>query len=290
MKHPKNEIFAERQLGLAHGRQLNLGCCGQLMAIVNVTPDSFSDGGQFGDLDDAFQFALKAMEEGAHILDVGGESTRPGAKPVSPAEEQARVLPVIRRLSAETDAVISIDTYRAETARLAIEAGAHIINDVSGGMADSQMFSVAAEAKAGYCLMHTSRERSVLAAPLEDQLMFLRQQVAEAKRQGIGDHNLLLDPGFGFGKDTGENLDIMAGLRTLQNLGIPLLIGTSRKRFVAALSGGTDNLSRDFGTAATTVLTRLAGGSIFRVHNVAANKAALAFADAMISRGFGEST
>lgn len=164
-----------------------------------------------------------------------------------------------------------------------------MINDVSGGTADAQMFSTAAESGAGYCLMHTSRDRVLLSDPIEDQMFFLKHQVSLAQRAGIESKALMLDPGFGFGKGTDDNLDVMARLKRLNELGLPLLIGTSRKRFVAAISGGDDNLSRDFGTAATTVLTRLAGGSIFRVHNVTANKAALAFADAMIGRGFGES-
>ncbi|AJY48253.1 dihydropteroate synthase [Martelella endophytica] len=276
-------VFAPRRLRLAHGRTLTLGPTGVLMAIVNVTPDSFSDGGQFVSVDEAVAFALAAVADGASILDIGGESTRPGADAVSAAEEQARILPVISAIARKTDALISVDTYRAETAEMAISAGAHLINDIAGGTAEPDILRVAARMGAAYCLMHTSRRADKRADPLEDQLAFLEPALAAARAAGISDDQLLIDPGFGFGKDGAENLDIMAHLDVLHRLGLPLLIGTSRKRFVATLSGG-DNLSRDFGTAATTVITRMAGGAVFRVHNVSANRAALAFADAMIAR------
>ena len=279
--------FEVRRLSCAHGRSIVLGPSAVLMAIINVTPDSFSDGGQFSGTEEAVAFALKAIDDGAAIVDIGGESTRPGAKVVTAEEEQARVLPVIAAIAARCDALISIDTYRSSTARLAVEAGAHIVNDVSGGTADHSILDVVAQTGAGYCLMHTSRERKTASDPAEDQLVFLKPAVTAARAAGVADHQIMVDPGFGFGKDADDNLTVMARLDVLQTLGLPILIGTSRKRFVASVGGGEDNLTRDFGTAATSVITRLGGGCVFRVHNVPANRMALAFADAMIARGQG---
>ena len=281
-------IFQPRPLECAHGRSLALGQRGVLMAIVNVTPDSFSDGGQFENPDAAVAFGLKAVEEGAAILDIGGQSTRPGAADVTPAEEQDRVLPVIAALAARSEALISIDTFHAETARLAVAAGAHIVNDISGGTAEPDILSVTVRSGAAYCLMHTSRRADTLSDPMADQFAFLEEALHAARAAGIADDRLVLDPGFGFGKDSDDNLEIMAHLERLHELRLPLLIGTSRKRFVAALAGADDNLARDFATAATTALLRLQGGAIFRVHNVAANRAALAAADAIISRRYGD--
>ena len=281
-------MFQPRQLECAHGRSLKLGPQGVLMAIVNVTPDSFSDGGQFDSAEAAVTFGLGAVEEGAAILDIGGQSTRPGAADVTPTEEQDRVLPVIAALAERTEALISIDTYHAETARLAVAAGAHIVNDISGGTAEPEILSVTARSGAAYCLMHTSRRADTLSDLVADQFAFLEEALHAARSVGIAEDRLVLDPGFGFGKDSDDNLEIMAHLERLHELRMPLLIGTSRKRFIAALAGADDNLSRDFATVATTALLRLAGGAIFRVHNVAANRAALAAADAIISRRYGD--
>ncbi|MGV0878716.1 dihydropteroate synthase [Martelella sp. FLE1502] len=288
MNEASASMFQPRQLECAHGRSLTLGPRGVLMAIVNVTPDSFSDGGQFESVEAAVDFGLRAAEEGAAILDIGGQSTRPGAADVTPAEEQDRVLPVIEALAARTETLISIDTYHAETARLAVAAGAHIVNDISGGTAEPEILSVTARSGAAYCLMHTSRRPDTLSDPMADQFAFLEQALRAARAAGIADDRLIIDPGFGFGKDSDDNLEIMAHLERLNELRLPLLIGTSRKRFVAALAGADDILARDFATAATTALLRLAGGAIFRVHNVAANRAALAAADAIISRRYGD--
>nr|WP_272210794.1 dihydropteroate synthase [Marinicella sp. W31]MDC2876710.1 dihydropteroate synthase [Marinicella sp. W31] len=287
MRPAQAELFRLRHLDCANGRMLTLGPRGGLMAIVNVTPDSFSDGGRFADESAAVEFALGAVADGAAILDIGGESTRPGAQPVSADEEQARVLPVIAALAEQTDALISIDTWRAETARLAIDAGAHIINDVTGGSGEPDILAVAARTGAGYCLMHTSRGRDCLKDAVADQLAFLKPALRATSEAGLSESQIVIDPGFGFGKETTDNLEIMARLDVLHALGLPILIGTSRKRFVAAMSGGEDNLTRDFGTAATTALMRLSGGALFRVHNVAASRAALAFADDIIARHHG---
>lgn len=275
--------IAGRDWLLAHGRTLTLGGQARLMAIVNVTPDSFSDGGDHAAVEDAVSFGLRCLEEGADILDIGGESTRPGAEPVSPAQEQDRVLPVIEALARQTDALISIDTYRAETARLALTAGAHIINDVYGLQREPEIAAVAANFRAGICMMHTGRGREVLADPIADQNLFFQNSLVIAAAAQVSAATITLDPGFGFAKETVEtNMDLMARINELHSLGFPLLVGTSRKRFLGTLSG-RDAAERDYATAATSVLLRMQGASVFRVHNVKVNRDALAVADAMLA-------
>jgi dihydropteroate synthase len=267
----------------AHGRSLKLDGRGRIMAIVNATPDSFSDGGQFNTVDAAFSHAMTCLSQGADIIDIGGESTRPDASVVGAAEEQDRVLPLIEKLAQETDALLSIDTYRAETARLAVAAGAHIINDVWGLQKDPDMALVVAETGAGVCIMHTGRERQKLADVIDDQIHFLKQSLQSAEKAGIKRDAIMLDPGFGFAKDTQENMALMARFGELQALGLPILAGTSRKRFIGAVTGREVASDRDAGTAATTALLRMAGAVVFRVHNVAVNRDALAMADAMLA-------
>lgn len=268
---------------LAHGRTLELGPRAVIMAIVNATPDSFSDGGRHAGRDAAVAHALACAADGAAILDIGGESTRPDATPVSAAEEQDRVLPVIERLARETDALLSIDTYRAETARLAVAAGAHIVNDVFGAQREPEIAAVAAESRAGLVLMHTGRDRVKLADVIEDQHAFLDRSLAIAAAAGVGRAQIVLDPGFGFAKDTAENLALVARFAELQSFGLPLLAGTSRKRFVGAVTAVEPADGRDAGTAATSVLLRERGAVIFRVHNVAINRDALAMTDAILA-------
>ncbi len=267
----------------AGDRRLTLGRRGVLMAIINVTPDSFSDGGLHAGPDAAFRHALACAQEGAQILDIGGESTRPGAEPVSAEEEQDRVLPLIERLARETPALLSIDTYRAETARLALAAGAHIVNDVHGLQREPALARVVADAVAGLCIMHTGRGRTKRSDVIEDQKVFLDQSLAIADAAGIDRRSIVLDPGFGFAKDEGENLSLMARFGELRAFGLPLLVGTSRKRFLGAVTGQEAAQARDVATAATTALLRAAGGAVFRVHDVAINRDALAVADAMIA-------
>jgi dihydropteroate synthase len=268
---------------LAHGRSLELGARAQIMGVLNVTPDSFSDGGKFVDPGAALRQAKQMIGEGASIIDVGGESTRPGGAPVTAEEEQARVLPVIERLLAETDTLISIDTYQTETAEMAIAAGAHIVNDVWGLHKGPGKAEIAAKTGAGMVIMHTGREREKLADVIEDQKVFFRHSFEVARSAGLKDEQIVIDPGFGFAKDPDENLQLMARARELLQFGYPVLAGTSRKRFIGAVTG-RDAEDRDVATAATSALLRLYGIDILRVHNVAFSADALALVDAMIAQ------
>lgn len=266
---------------LAHGRSLELGRNARVMGVLNLTPDSFSDGGRFTELDRALDQADRMVAEGADIIDVGGESTRPGGDPVAAEEEQRRVLPVIEALAQRFDAMISIDTYREETARLAVAAGAHIVNDVWGAQREPGIARVAAETGAGLVLMHTGRDRDKLPDVIADQFAFLSRSLEIAAEAGVERDRILLDPGFGFAKDVGENLEIIARFEELRGLGVPFLVGTSRKRFIGHVTG-RDPDDRGPGTAATSVVMRLKGAVIFRVHDVAINVDALAIADAVL--------
>lgn len=273
-----------RRWQLAHGRHLDLGEKSVVMGILNVTPDSFSDGGLFDALERAVEQACRMVQEGAAIIDVGGESTRPGAAPITAQEEQQRVLPVIEQLARRNEALISVDTYRAETARLALEAGAHIVNDVWGLHRDPEIADEVARAEAGVVIMHTGRGREKLADVIADQRLFLEKSLDIAREAGIGDDRIVLDPGFGFNKETAEeNLDLMARFEELSDLDFPLIVGTSRKRFVGTVTG-KDAADRAAGTAATSVILRLKGADLFRVHDVAINVDALAMTDAMLAR------
>lgn len=253
------------------------------MAIVNVTPDSFSDGGMHLSTDLAIKHALRCLDEGADILDIGGESTRPGAASISAEEEQARVLPVIKALSEKTNALISIDTYRASTAKQALDAGAHIVNDVHGLQREPAVADVVARERAGLCIMHTGRDRDVLPDLIADQGLFFGQSLKLAKHAGVEHQQIILDPGFGFAKETADDVELMARFEELHALGYPLLVGTSRKRSMGALSGRKDPVERDVATAATTAVLRMAGASIFRVHNVAMTRDTLRVVDAIMN-------
>ncbi|CAN7310106.1 dihydropteroate synthase [Brucella pseudogrignonensis] len=271
-----------KQWQLAHGRNLQLGAKSVIMGILNVTPDSFSDGGHHNDLDKALIVAKTMLDDGATIIDVGGESTRPGAALVDAETESARVVPVIRALAKEFGCTISIDTYRASTARLAVEAGAHIVNDVWGLQREPEIAQVAKDTGAGLVIMHTSRDRNTDPDVIADQFAFLDVSLEIASRAGIDAGSIVLDPGFGFGKNKDEDIALMARMEELQRFSYPLLVGTSRKRFIGAITEQADPLMRDIGTAATSVAMRLAGADIFRVHNVAFNRDALAVADAIL--------
>jgi dihydropteroate synthase len=272
-----------RRWQLAHGRHLDLGGKAVVVGILNVTPDSFSDGGLFDAPEAALAQARRMVGEGAEIVDVGGESTRPGGAAISASEEQARVLPVIEALASFGEVLISVDTYRAETARLAVAAGAHIVNDVWGLQREPDIARVAAETGAGLIIMHTGRNREKLPDVIADQFVFLEKSLEIARRNGVADDRIVLDPGFGFAKETAqENLHLMARFSELHALGFPLMAGTSRKRFIGTVTG-RDAADRAAGTAATSVILRLKGAHLFRVHDVAINVDALAVADAMLA-------
>ena len=273
-----------RRWQLAHGRYLDLGPKAVVVGILNVTPDSFSDGGLFIAPEKAIEQARRMVEEGAAIIDVGGESTRPGFAPITAEEEQGRVLPVIAALAASGEALISVDTYREHTARRAVAAGAHIVNDVWGLQREPGIARVAAETGAGLVIMHTGRERQKLPDVIEDQFLFLRRSLEIARAGNVADSQIVLDAGFGFAKETAEeNLDLMARFSELQALGYPLMAGTSRKRFIGSATGREPG-DRAAGTAATSVILRLKGADLFRVHDVAINVDALALTDAMLAR------
>jgi dihydropteroate synthase len=267
---------------LAHGRSLELGQQARIMGVLNVTPDSFSDGGRYTTPDALLHQAERLVGEGAAVIDIGGESTRPGAAPVSVDEERRRVVPAIRAIAERFDVLLSVDTYRAETAEAAVEAGAHIVNDVWGLQRDAALADVAVRAGAGLVIMHTNRGRDVLPDPIEDQFAFLRRSLVIAREAGIANAQIVLDPGFGFGKEKADlNLAVMQRAVELHALGFPLMVGTSRKRFLGTITG-RDAADRDAATAATSVILRLAGAVLFRVHDVAMNRDALAVVDAML--------
>jgi dihydropteroate synthase len=272
-----------RRWQLAHGRSLEFGADALVMGILNVTPDSFADGGRHFTPETALAQAARMRGEGATIIDVGGESTRPGARPITAKEEQERILPIIEALAAE-GATVSVDTYRAETARMAVAKGAHIVNDVWGAQREPDIARVAADTGAGFVLMHTGRERQKEPDVIADQFAFLEKSIAIARAAGVPEANIVLDPGFGFAKETAaDNLELMARFEELHALGFPLAVGTSRKRFVGSVTGRADSDDRDVGTAATSVILRMKGAVLFRVHNVAINVDALRMTDAMLA-------
>ena len=224
-----------------------------VMGILNVTPDSFSDGGQFFDPDRAIARGIGMMEEGATIIDVGGESTKPGAERVSMDEELSRVIPVIHALS-KAGAMVSVDTMRAEVAALAVASGARIINDVSGGLADEAMYATAAALKAKYICMHwrgQSKDMDTLAVyedVVTDVIAELTKQVANALLAGIEPTKLVIDPGLGFAKNSEQNWELLRNIDKFKELGFPILVGGSRKRFL----GGSDPLERESASIALT--------------------------------------
>lgn len=278
------DVFVARPWSLAHGRSLALGPVGLLMGILNVTPDSFSDGGDLAGVEDVLDRAGDMIAAGAAILDIGGESTRPGGEAVDAETEQQRVLPAMAamRQAFPDTVVLSVDTYRASTAEKAVEAGAHIVNDVWGLQREPDIARVAVATGAGLCIMHTGREREKLTDTIQDQFAFFERSLEIAARAGVGDAQIVLDPGFGFAKDADENFELMARFETLHELGYPILVGTSRKRFIGHATG-REPRERDVGTAATTALLRMAGAAIFRVHDVGINSDALAIADATLA-------
>jgi dihydropteroate synthase len=260
-----------------------------VVGILNVTPDSFSDGGDFLDPEAAAEHAVAMLDEGAEILDLGGESSRPGSDPVSQEVEIRRVVPVLERiLSVRPDAVISVDTYRTGTATAALEAGARLINDVTALRGDPGMASVVKEAACPVILMHMQGEPKTMQKEpyYEDAVRevrgFLTERADYAVAAGIRPENVFVDPGIGFGKNLEHNLTLLRNLEAFVDLGFPVLVGASRKAFIGSITGVQEAKERIFGTVATTVLAYEKGATFFRVHDVRANREALAVAEAVL--------
>ena len=254
-----------------------------IMDILNVTPDSFSDGGKWDSLDAARAHALSMVEEGAEIIDIGGESTRPGYTMISDEEEIERVVPVIEAVKKETDVPVSLDTYKSEVAKAGLEAGADLINDIWGLKFDPKMAEVIAQSGAACCLMH-NREEAVYDDFIADMKTDLEECVRIAKDAGIGDDKIILDPGIGFGKTFEHNLKAMADLDVFCGMGYPLLLGTSRKSMI----GNALDLpasERLEGTIATTVYGMMKGARFFRVHDVKENMRAMMMTKAIMEEG-----
>ncbi|MCK5826010.1 MAG: dihydropteroate synthase [Desulfuromusa sp.] len=244
------------------------------MGVLNITPDSFSDGGQYLSVAAAVQQGLTMQQDGAGLLDIGGESTRPGSLPVSTTEELERVVPVIEKLRQRTDLPISVDTSKAPVARAALAAGANFVNDISGLSFDPEMATVAAEMGAGLFLMHTSGRPEIMQRQtkyrnlLAEVVASLQQSVDLALLAGVDRRRLAVDPGIGFGKSALGNLELLQHLNELHQLDFPVLLGTSRKSFLGKILNQDDPQQRLFGTLATIALGVSQGVQIFRVHDV----------------------
>jgi dihydropteroate synthase len=259
---------------LPQGRSLVLGDRTLVMGILNVTPDSFADGGVLPTVADAVEAGVRLADEGADIIDIGGESTRPGARPVSAGDELARVLPVIERLAARVTVPLSIDTYKSEVAEAALRAGASIVNDISGLRYEPALREVAARGGAALILMHMRghpgdmyREASyhdVMAEVLDE----LRESVAFAAAAGVSRSRLIVDPGVGFAKQAPHSFEVVARLHELAELGCPVLVGPSRKSFLTRPIGEMPPARRDWATAAAVTTAILAGAHVVRVHAV----------------------
>lgn len=261
-----------------------------VMGILNLTPDSFSDGGSYDGIEEAVRRAKEMVEEGAHIIDIGGESSRPGAEYVDEAEELARVIPVIRRLASEVDVPISIDTYKAGVAKAAIEAGAHIINDISGFKGDPQMAKVAGELRVPCILMHMRGTPKTMQANIEymDIMSDLKKELEEsidiALGAGVSREDIILDPGIGFAKTFDHNLIILRKLKELGDMGYPILVGASRKRFIGEILDAEAH-ERLEGSLAVAAVSAWEGAHILRVHDVAETSKVLRVTDAIKNIG-----
>lgn len=261
---------------------------GRVMGVVNVTPDSFSDGGRYQEFDAAIAHGLALAEAGAAVIDVGGESTRPGASPVPPDLEAARILPVVGALVADCRVPVSIDTTKATVAAAALQAGASIVNDVSAGGRDPEMLQVVADAGAGFVAMHMIGEpRTMQDDPRYDDVVdevgaFLVERIEAARAAGIADESIMVDPGIGFGKTVAHNLTLLAELpRLVARVGLPVLLGTSRKWFIGRLLGIDRPEERDEGTLATVVWALDRGARMVRVHDVRSSVRGAALLDVL---------
>ncbi|MCG7946824.1 MAG: dihydropteroate synthase [Candidatus Thiodiazotropha taylori] len=258
----------------------------RVMGILNLTPDSFSDGGRFTARDAAIRHALQMIKEGAAMVDIGGESTRPGAQPVTAQQEMDRVIPLIEALAGEIEVPISVDTSKAEVMREAVSAGAGMINDVMA-LRDSGALQAAAEAAVPVCLMHMQGEpRTMQCNPhyddvVEDVKTFLQQRLDACLASGIPQDRLIVDPGFGFGKTLSHNLALLDNLQDLEQLGVPVLVGISRKSMIGTLLGDRAVEERLYGSLAAAVMAAMKGSAILRVHDVRATADALKIVSAV---------
>ena len=272
------------------GLFLRLGGAPKIMGVLNVTPDSFSDGGKFFSADDAVRRGLEMAQAGADVIDVGGESTRPGSMPVPAEEEKARVVPVIRALAQKTDALLSVDTTKAEVACEAISAGARIVNDTSALLDDPEMAGVVAESGCAIVLMHrrgtpATMQLSPFYESLFDELLDeLKERIDAAMKAGIPEEAIMVDPGVGFGKRHEDNLALHRHLPDLRNLGRPVVFGPSRKAFIGRITG-KDPPDRIFGTASSVALAAFLGADLIRVHDVKEMKDVVAVAAAVREGG-----
>lgn len=265
-------------------KNIELGKKTLIMGILNVTPDSFSDGGRYNNLDSALEQAKKMVEDGVDIIDIGGESTRPGHTQISVEEEIGRVVPVIEMLSKELDVIISIDTYKYQVAEAALKAGAHIINDIWGLQYDNgEMAKLAAEYNVPVIAMHNQNGTEYSEDIILSMRKFFERTYEISDRYGISRDNIILDPGIGFGKGMEENIEVLARLEELRDMG-RILLGTSKKRFIGTILGGLSTDERVEGTVATTVIGIGKGVDIVRVHNVLENKRAALVADRIYRR------
>jgi dihydropteroate synthase len=267
----------------------------RIMGVLNVTPDSFSDGGEWFDADAAVAHARAMVDEGADILDVGGESTRPYAEPVTEAEELRRVVPVLERIR-DLGATLSIDTSKRAVAQAALEAGAAIVNDVTAFRAEPEMAGLVAERGVDCCLMHMLGEpRTMQVDPRYDDVVsdikaFLEERMAFAVAEGVAEERIWLDPGIGFGKTIDHNLELLNRLGELVALGRPVVVGTSRKSFLGRITGREIASERVAATVASNVLAFERGATVFRVHDVAATRDALLVADATLAGTWPQTT
>jgi dihydropteroate synthase len=259
------------------------------MGILNVTPDSFSDGGSFMKADAAVEHAISMIEEGADIIDIGGESTRPGSDTIPVSEELERVIPVIEKLSDMSGVPISIDTYKADVAQKAIDAGASIVNDISGLRFDPEMPGVVSGNEVPVVLMHIKgTPKNMQANPIygnliEEIIEYLEESMTIAEKEGINEDKIIVDPGIGFGKTFEDNLEIINRLSEFKRLGKPILIGTSRKAFIGKILGDAPVGDRIEGTAAAVAISIMHGANIVRVHDVAEMKRVARVSDAIKS-------
>ena len=270
------------------GRVVDLSRHGMIMGVLNVTPDSFSDGGKFFAAEKAVEHGLKMTVDGAHIIDVGGESTRPGAEAIAAEEELRRVIPVIEKLRAKIDIFISIDTSKAAVARAAIEVGASIVNDVTGGRGDTEMMPLVAKSQAAFIIMHMQgNSKTMQLEPRYDDVVsevadFFRQQYARALECNVDPMAIAFDPGIGFGKTLEHNLELIDNLGALRVDERPLVVGVSRKSFLAKLIGSSNMSDRLAPVVALTPLLRARGADVFRVHDVKENANALRVTEAIL--------